>query len=125
MEDRITVKARSQSTTQHLLTVCLDGVAMVTVDNSLRGRYPHPGRPFHGDSRDWMNQTVEEATPWLKLWFVQRHLRFSSEAAPEQYFRHRYDGMLAEQIHRDGLLKAAKDHPADEHAHELIERERG
>lgn len=98
MEDRVTVEARSMSTTQHLLTVRLDGVATVSVDNSLRGEYPKPGRQIYGDYRDWMAQTVEEATPWLKLWFVQRFMRFTSEPAPEQYFRHMYDGMLAEQL---------------------------
>lgn len=107
LEDRITVEARAGSTTQHTLTVRLDGVAMVTVDNSLRGEYPKSGRQFFGDYRDWMAQTVEEATPWLKLWFVQRHMRFSNDPAPEQYFRHVYDGMLAEQIRRDRVDEAA------------------
>lgn len=121
LEERITIEASSASTTQHQLTVCLDGVAVVTVDNSLRGQYPRPGRPMFGDYRDWMAQTVEEATPWLKLWFVQRHMRFTSEPAPELLFGHRYDGSLAEQLR----LEQAKLNPFAGNSDAIIKMARG
>lgn len=101
LEDRITVEAHSRSTTQHALTVRLDGVAQVTFDNSYRGEFPKPGRPYFGDYRDWMEQSAEQATPWLKLWFVQRRLRFTNDPCPAGEFERRYDASIAELVRLD------------------------
>lgn len=102
MQDRITVLEKSISTTQHSLSVCFDGKLVATVANSYRGDPFTSGRPIHGNHRDWMDQSAEQAAPWLKVWFVQRYLKFSN-APVCSVLQHRaqYDAELAYQMMDD------------------------
>lgn len=90
LHERITVIEVSASTTQHSLAICLDGKSVVAVDNSWRGGFGEGGRPYRGDYTDWMLHRSQDVSDMLKVWFVQRFMRFTT-AIPGAFFERDFD----------------------------------
>ncbi len=95
-EDRTMVEARSQSATQHSLVILFDGVPVISVNNT------KPSLPFPDLSqerrpmtyRDHMLMTPEEAAPALKIFFLQRQMRFTNGPI-DYFFEQRFDALSA------------------------------
>ncbi len=90
LHERITVVEVCASTTQHSLAICLDGKSVVAVDNSWRGGFGEGGRPYRGDYTDWMLHRSHDVSDMLKVWFVQRFMRFTT-ASPGAFFERDFD----------------------------------
>jgi len=94
MEDRIAVVSESTSYTQHQLAIYFDGVRMLAVDNSFYPGLGQSPRPHLGTYQDYMAHSLKDAAPGLKVWFVQRSLRFTNGPVGDDFER-RYDAQLA------------------------------
>lgn len=99
LSERLSVVGQSASTTQHSLVILLDGVPVATLDNSRPGVF-RPNQPT--DFTCWRLHDPKDVQDEIKLWYVQRYMKFSSESGmSDEQFMYEYDAYRATIFARD------------------------
>lgn len=91
MADRITLREKSMSTTQHYLEICLDGHRIDSVHWSRRD-------PDFTAANPWKCDLTDQEEAEIKTWFVQRYLCFTTAHLDSTYAL-RYDQERAGACH--------------------------